>query len=94
MRESQAAAFVNEGRIADIFGPGLFTLNTRTLPILTDLMNWDKEFKSPFKSDVYFFSTRIKTDQRWGTRHAHHHPRQGIRSRAHTRLWHLLLAHR
>jgi membrane protease subunit (stomatin/prohibitin family) len=67
VRESQASAFVNEGRIADIFAPGLYTLNTRTLPILTDLMNWSKEFKSPFKSDVYFFSTRIKTDQRWGT---------------------------
>jgi membrane protease subunit (stomatin/prohibitin family) len=67
VRESQAAAFVNEGRIADIFAPGLFTLTTRTLPLLTNLMNWDKEFKSPFKSDVYFFSTRIKTDQRWGT---------------------------
>lgn len=67
VRESQAAAFVNEGRIADIFAPGLYTLTTQTLPILTDLMNWSKEFKSPFKSDVYFFSTRIKTDQRWGT---------------------------
>src|ERR1035438_834681 len=67
VRESQAAAFVNEGRIADIFAPGLYTLTTQTLPILTDLMNWTKEFKSPFKSDVYFFSTRIKTDQRWGT---------------------------
>ena len=67
VRDSQAGAFINEGRIADIFGPGLYTLNTRTLPILTDLMNWSKEFKSPFKSDVYFFSTRIKTDQRWGT---------------------------
>ena len=67
VRESQAAAFVNEGRIADVFGPGLYTLTTQTLPLLTDLMNWDKEFKSPFKSDVYFFSTRIKTDQRWGT---------------------------
>jgi membrane protease subunit (stomatin/prohibitin family) len=67
VRESQAAAFVNEGRIADIFAPGLFTLSTHTLPLLTNLMNWDKEFKSPFKSDVYFFSTRIKTDQRWGT---------------------------
>ncbi len=67
VRESQAAAFVNEGRIADIFAPGLYTLNTRTLPLLTNLMNWDKAFQSPFKSDVYFFSTRIKTDQRWGT---------------------------
>ncbi len=67
VRESQAAAFVNEGRVTDIFGPGLFTLTTQNLPLLTDLMNWDKKFQSPFKSDVYFFSTRQKTDQRWGT---------------------------
>jgi membrane protease subunit (stomatin/prohibitin family) len=67
VRESQMAAFVNEGKVADIFGPGLYTLNTHTLPILTYLQNWDKAFQSPFKSDVYFFSTRIKTDQRWGT---------------------------
>jgi membrane protease subunit (stomatin/prohibitin family) len=67
VRESQMAAFVNEGRVADIFGPGLYTLTTQTLPILTYLMNWDKKFQSPFKSDVYFFSTRIQTNQRWGT---------------------------
>src|ERR1700726_5050350 len=67
VRESQMAAFVNEGKVADIFGPGLYTLNTQTLPILTYLMNWDKKFQSPFKSDVYFFSTRLQTDQRWGT---------------------------
>lgn len=67
VRESQMAAFVNEGKVADIFGPGLYKLTTQTLPILTYLMNWDKKFQSPFKSDVYFFSTRIQTDQRWGT---------------------------
>jgi membrane protease subunit (stomatin/prohibitin family) len=67
VRESQAAVFVNEGRIADAFTPGLYTLNTRTLPLLTNLMNWDKAFQSPFKSDVYFFSTRTQIDQRWGT---------------------------
>ena len=67
VRDSQMAAFVNEGRIADVFGPGLHTLNTRNLPVLTDLMNWTKEFKSPFKSDVYFFSTRLQIDQKWGT---------------------------
>jgi membrane protease subunit (stomatin/prohibitin family) len=67
VRESEAAAFVNEGKIADIFGPGLFTLTTENLPLLTNLMNWDKAFKSPFKSDVYFFSTRQRIDQRWGT---------------------------
>jgi len=67
VRESQLALFVNEGRIADAFAPGLYTLNTNTLPILTYIMNWDKAFKSPFKSDVYFFSARVQTDQHWGT---------------------------
>ncbi len=67
VRDSQAAVFVNEGKVADTFGPGLYTLNTQTLPILTYLKNWDKAFKSPFKSDVYFFSARIQTDQHWGT---------------------------
>ena len=67
VRESQLALFVNEGRIADAFGPGLYTLSTHTLPILTYIMNWDKAFKSPFKSDVYFFSSRVQTDQHWGT---------------------------
>jgi membrane protease subunit (stomatin/prohibitin family) len=67
VRESQVAVFVNEGKIADVFGPGRYTLTTATLPILTYLKNWDKLFKSPFKSDVYFFSTRQQVDQRWGT---------------------------
>ena len=67
VRESQFAVFVNEGRVADAFGPGLYTLTTNTLPILTYIMNWDKAFKSPFKSDVYFFSARTQTDQHWGT---------------------------
>lgn len=67
VRDSQMALFVNEGRAADSFGPGLYTLNTRTLPVLTNLRNWDKMFQSPFKSDVYFFSTRIQTNQKWGT---------------------------
>jgi len=67
VRDSQLAVFVNEGKVADVFAPGLHTLNTQNLPILTNLMNWDKKFESPFKSDVYFFSTRLQTNQRWGT---------------------------
>ncbi len=67
VRESQMAAFVNEGRIADVLAPGLYNLTTNTLPLLTNLMNWDKKFESPFKSDVYFFSTRLQVNQRWGT---------------------------
>ena len=67
VRDSQMAVFVNEGKVADAFGPGLYTLTTHTLPILTYLRNWDKAFKSPFKSDVYFVSTRLQTNQHWGT---------------------------
>ncbi|RYX94052.1 MAG: hypothetical protein EOO28_15900 [Comamonadaceae bacterium] len=67
VRESQMAIFVNEGKIADVFGPGMYKLTTQTLPVLTYLKNWDKLFESPFKSDVYFFSTRQQVDQKWGT---------------------------
>ena len=67
VRESQMAVFVNEGKVADVFGPGMYKLTTQTLPVLTYLKNWDKLFQSPFKSDVYFFSTRQQVDQRWGT---------------------------
>ena len=70
VRESQMAAFVNEGLIADVFGPGRHKLVTQTIPLLTNLKNWDKLFQSPFKSDVYFFSTRLKTDRKWGTPNA------------------------
>jgi membrane protease subunit (stomatin/prohibitin family) len=61
------AVFVNEGKVADVFGPGMYKLTTQTLPVLTYLKNWDKLFESPFKSDVYFFSTRQKIDRKWGT---------------------------
>jgi membrane protease subunit (stomatin/prohibitin family) len=67
VRASQMAVFVNEGQVADVFGPGLYTLTTRTLPVLTNLKNWDKLFQSPFKSDIYFFSTRLQLDRKWGT---------------------------
>jgi membrane protease subunit (stomatin/prohibitin family) len=67
VRESQMAVFVNEGKVADVFGPGMYKLTTQTLPVLTYLKNWDKLFESPFKSDVYFFSTRQKIDRKWGT---------------------------
>lgn len=67
VRESQMAVFVNEGKVADVFGPGTHKLTTQTIPVLTYLKNWDKLFESPFKSDVYFFSTRQQVDQKWGT---------------------------
>ncbi len=67
VRETQRAAFFDEGKFADQFGAGTYTLTTKTLPILTYLKNWDKFFESPFKSDVYYFSLREQIDQKWGT---------------------------
>lgn len=67
VRETQRAAFFDEGKFADQFGAGTHTLTTKTLPLLTYIKNWDKFFESPFKSDVYYFSLREQIDQKWGT---------------------------
>src|SRR5690242_518993 len=67
VREGQTAAFVNEGRLADVFKPGTYMLSTRNLPILTTLMGWKYGFNSPFKAEVYFISMRQWTDRKWGT---------------------------
>lgn len=68
VRESQQAVFVNEGQIADVLGPGIYELETNNLPVLTTLQHWDHGFKSPFKAEVYFCSTRQFTDLKWGTK--------------------------
>ena len=68
VRDGQLALFVDQGKVADEFIPGgPYTLNTQTLPLLTNLKNWDKLFESPFKADVYFFNTRLQLDRKWGT---------------------------
>jgi len=67
VREGQFAVFVSEGHIADVFNPGLHTLSTRNLPVLTKLRAWKHGFNSPFKAEVYFVSSRQFTNQKWGT---------------------------
>src|SRR5205807_411314 len=67
VREGQAAAFVNEGQLADVYGPGMYTLETQNMPILSTLKGWKYGFHSPFKAEVYFISTKRWTDQKWGT---------------------------
>jgi membrane protease subunit (stomatin/prohibitin family) len=67
VRESQVALFVDQGRVADAFRPGRYRLTTEVLPILTTLKSWPYAFNAPFKSEVYFYSTRQKLGQRWGT---------------------------
>lgn len=67
VREGQIAVFINEGQIADVFKPGMYSLTTENLPILSTLKGWKYGFNSPFKAEVYFISTRQFTDQKWGT---------------------------
>jgi len=67
VRESQAAVFMNEGRIADVYGPGRYELTTANMPVMTALQSWKYGFNSPFKADVYFVNTRQFIDMKWGT---------------------------
>jgi len=67
VRESQSAVFVFQGQIADVFGPGLYTIDGGNTPILSKLGAWMHGFNSPFKAEVYFVNTRQFTDLKWGT---------------------------
>ena len=67
VRESQVAIFVNEGEIADVYGPGRYELSTSNMPIMTKLQSWKFGFNSPFKADVYFVNTKQFLDRKWGT---------------------------
>jgi membrane protease subunit (stomatin/prohibitin family) len=68
VREGQAAVFIHEGQLADVFGPGLYMLETNNMPVMTTLQHWDHLFDSPFKSEVYFVNTTRFNDQKWGTK--------------------------
>ncbi len=67
VRESQVAIFCDKGRMADVFLPGYYKLETDSVPVLTKLMSWKYGFEKPFKSDVYFVNTHQFTNQKWGT---------------------------
>ncbi|EKE45462.1 hypothetical protein OCGS_0552 [Oceaniovalibus guishaninsula JLT2003] len=68
VREGQAAVFIHEGQLADVFMPGLYLLETNNMPVMTSLQHWDHGFRSPFKSEIYFVSTNRFTNLKWGTR--------------------------
>lgn len=68
VREGQAAVFVHEGQLADVFTPGLYMLETNNMPILTSLQHWDHGFRSPFKSEIYYVNTTRFPNLKWGTK--------------------------
>jgi membrane protease subunit (stomatin/prohibitin family) len=67
VRPGQSAVFVEQGRIADVFGPGTYELVTANLPVLSTIRGWKHGFDSPFKAEVYFVATRQITELKWGT---------------------------
>lgn len=67
VRETQLAILMNEGQFGDIYTPGLYTLTTNNMPIITTLQSWKYGFNSPFKVDVFFVSTAQFIDLKWGT---------------------------
>jgi len=68
VREGQAAVFIHEGQLADVFTPGLYMLETNNMPVMTTLNHWDHGFQSPFKSEIYFVNTTRFNNLKWGTK--------------------------
>jgi len=68
VRTGQAAVFVHEGQLADVFTPGLYMLETNNMPVMTTLQHWDHGFKSPFKSEIYYVNTTRFNNLKWGTK--------------------------
>lgn len=67
VRDGQNVVFATQGKMADVFLPGYYKLDTKSIPVLTKLMSWKYGFQNPFRSDVYFVSTKQFTNQKWGT---------------------------
>ena len=65
--EGQAAIFIYKGKLADVYLPGFYKLDTDNMPVLTKLMSWKYGFQTPFKADIYFVRTTQITNQKWGT---------------------------
>lgn len=67
VRESQVALFMHKGKVADVFEPGTYKLQTENIPFLTKLLSLPTGFESPIKAEVYFINTKQFTGQKWGT---------------------------
>lgn len=67
VRDSQVAIFCDRGRMADVFLPGTYKLDTSSLPIISTMLSWAYGFETPYKSDVYFVNTKQFINCKWGT---------------------------
>lgn len=67
VREGQAAVFVSEGVISDVFGPGTYTLDTRNAPIASFFQSIAYSLEYPYKGEIYFLNTKQFRENKWGT---------------------------
>lgn len=67
VNESQEAILIKNGQIADVFGPGHYTLSTDNIPVLQKLINLPFGKKSPFSAEVWFINRAFALDIKWGT---------------------------
>ena len=67
VREGQVAIFCHKGKMADVFLPGFYKLDSSSIPIITKLMQWKYGFENHYRSDVYFVNTHQFTNEKWGT---------------------------
>ena len=67
VREGQAAVFVSEGVLSEVFGPGTYTLDTRNTPIVSFFQSIAYALEYPYKGDIYFINTKQFRENKWGT---------------------------
>lgn len=67
VNQSQEAVLVKGGSVADVFGPGTHTLDTKNIPILNKIINLPFGGKSPFKAEVWYINKGYYLDIKWGT---------------------------
>jgi membrane protease subunit (stomatin/prohibitin family) len=67
VQEGQHVTFFHDGKPADNFRAGRYSLSTQNLPVLGQLMKIATLGRSPFRSYVYFVALKTFTDLGWGT---------------------------
>ncbi len=68
VKENQVAVFFRDGKVADMFTAGRYTIQTANIPILINLLGLAFDGKSPFRAEVYFVNMRTFTDMKFGTK--------------------------
>lgn len=67
VHESQEAIFFMNGQALDTFGPGRYSLETESMPILAKAYTMPAGRQNPFHAEVYFINQTVQMGMKWGT---------------------------